>query len=186
MNPGPGIRVAANSFRAGTLSAMARRVIRVGGVHEPFNLPWLRAFERDAFAHLGLEVTFEEFAGGTGALVEGLESGTIDMATLLTEGAVTAMGRGRGVRIHSQFTTSPLTWGVHVAADAAATEIADLDGTRFAISRHGSGSELMAYVLADRQGWTLADDQFVVVGGVDGAITALPEGRADVFLWSAT
>ena len=165
------------------MGAMARRVIRVGGVHEPFNLPWIRAFDADAFADLGLEVTFEEFAGGTGALVEALENGTIDLATLLTEGAVTAIGRGRAVRIHSGFTTTPLTWGIHVAAESDATEVADLVEARFAISRHGSGSELMAYVLADQLGWTLDDDRFVTVGGVDGAIEALPEGRAEVFLW---
>lgn len=162
---------------------MARRVIRVGGVHEPFNLPWIRAFDLDAYADLGLEVTFEEFAGGTGALVEALERGTIDLATLLTEGAVTACGNGSPVQIHSQFTRSPLNWGVHVGAGAATTEVDELGDARFAVSRHGSGSELMAHVLADRYGWTLAEDQIVVVGGVDGAVAALPAGRADVFLW---
>lgn len=162
---------------------MPARVLRVGGVDEPFNLPWIHAFEQNAFADLGLEVTFNVVAGGTGELVRLLEDGTLDLATLLTEGAVTAIANGAGLRLHSAFTSTPLTWGIHVAADDDASSIADLEGRRFAISRFGSGSELMARVLADQQGWTLSDDQFVVVGGLDGAIEALPAGDADIFLW---
>lgn len=162
---------------------MAKRVIRVGGVHEPFNLPWIRAFEHDAFADYDLEVTFEAVAGGTGALVDDLEDGIFDLATLLTEGAVTAIANGSGVRLHSSFTASPLLWGIHTAADAKADTVSDLKGKRFAISRHGSGSELMAYVLAANNDWELSADQFVVVGGIDGAVDALGAGEADVFLW---
>jgi len=162
---------------------MSTRVLRVGGVAEPFNLPWIRAFESGAFAHLGIEVTFTEYAGGTGALVGALEDGEIDLATLLTEGAVTAIANGRDIRVHSAFTSSPLRWGIHVAAKSSFTEVADLVGKRFAISRHGSGSELMAYVLADKHGWKLKNSQFVVVGGIEGAIAALPKRKAHIFLW---
>ncbi|MBT5755474.1 MAG: ABC transporter substrate-binding protein [Acidimicrobiaceae bacterium] len=159
------------------------RVLRVGGVHEPFNLPWLRAFEDNAFAHLGVEVTFANFAGGTGALVGALEDWTIDLATVLTEGGVTAIGRGSKIRLHSAFVTSPLRWGIHVAAKATQKKVAELEGKKFAISRFGSGSELMAYELADQQGWKLKDKQFVVVGGVDGAVEVLPKRKAHIFLW---
>ena len=159
------------------------RVLRVGGVDEPFNLPWLLAFEDNAFAPLDAEVTYTNYAGGTGALVRALEERMLDMATLLTEGAVTAIGRGSAIRVHSAFVTSPLRWGVHVAAKAEQKKVAELKGKKFAISRFGSGSELMAYELADQQGWTLKDKQFVVVGGVDGAIEALPKRKAHIFLW---
>lgn len=159
------------------------RVLRVGGVDEPFNLPWLLAFEANAFTDHGLEVTYSNFAGGTGALVGALEAGLIDLATLLTEGAVTAIGRGSDIRLHSAFVTSPLRWGIHVAANATQTEVAELEGKKFAISRYGSGSELMAYELADQRGWQLEDEQFVVVGGVDGAVEALPNSKAHIFLW---
>lgn len=162
---------------------MTIRVLRVGGVEEPFNLPWIRAFEHDAFRHLGVEVVFETFDGGTGALVGALESQSLDLATVLTEGGVTAICRGSGVRLHSAFTETPLRWGVHVAGKAAATKVPELKGKKFAISRYGSGSELMAWVLADQQGWKLKDSQFVVVGGIDGATVALPKRKAHIFLW---
>lgn len=50
------------------------RTLRVGGVDEPFNLPWQLAIEAGAFADRGVEVTYSNFAGGTGALVGALES----------------------------------------------------------------------------------------------------------------
>jgi len=159
------------------------RVLRVGGVDEPFNLPWIRAFERDAFRKLGVEVVFETFAGGTGALVRALESQSIDLATLLTEGCVTAICRGSDIKLHSAFTDTPLRWGIHISGKADQTRVDELKGKKFAISRHGSGSELMAWELADQQGWKLKDSQFVVVGGIDGAVTALPKRKAHIFLW---
>lgn len=159
------------------------RVIRVGGVEEAFNLPWLLAAETGAFSHLDVDVTFTNFAGGTGALVRGLEDDQIDLATLLTEGAVTAIANGSAVRLHSQFVESPLLWGIHVAQGSSAQAVDDLEGQRFAISRFGSGSELMAYVLAEQNGWRLQHENFVVVGGIDGALEALPAGDAEIFLW---
>lgn len=162
---------------------MTKRVLRVGGVHEPFNLPWILAFEADAFAELDIEVTFTTYPGGTGELVGALEDGFIDLATLLTEGAVTAIARGSNIKLHSSFTETPLRWGIHVAAKAKQTKVDELKGKKFAISRFGSGSELMAYVLADKQGWKLKPEQFVVVGGIDGAAEALPGRKAHIFLW---
>ena len=47
---------------------MKRRVLRVGGVGEPFTLPWVEASEFDAFAELGVEITHTNHDGGTGAL----------------------------------------------------------------------------------------------------------------------
>lgn len=159
------------------------RVIRVGGVEEPFNLPWLVAFEDDAFADLDVEVTFTNYEGGTGALVAGLEDTVIDLATVLTEGGVTAIARGSDVKLHSAFTSSPLRWGIHVAGKADQDKVSELKGKKFAISRYGSGSELMAHVLADKEGWKLKDSQFVPVGGLAGAVTALPKRKAHIFLW---
>lgn len=159
------------------------RIVRVGGVEEPFNLPWLLAFEDNAFASLGVEVTFSNYAGGTGALVGALENRMIDLATVLTEGGVTAIGRGSDIRLHSAFVNSPLRWGIHLAAKAKQSKLDELEGKKFAISRFGSGSELMAYELAEKQGWTLKDKQFVVVGGLAGALEALPKRKAHIFLW---
>jgi len=160
--------------------------IRIGGVPEHFNLPWLLAVEEGLFADAGYDVEWIDFPGGTGAIMNALEAGEIDLATPLTEGAVTAIANGNASRFVSIWVDSPLLWGIHVAGAAEGSEVADLEGQRFAISRFGSGSELMGLVLADEQGWELTDDSWVVVGGLDGALAALPAGNAEIFLWNKT
>ena len=87
--------------------------------------------------------------------------------------------------------SSPLTWGVHVRADRAdLNAIADLRGATFGISRPGSGSHLMAQVLArDAFGAAAAAGaggepaSFAVVGNLDGARAALAAREADCYLW---
>jgi len=166
-------------------------LVRVGGVPEHFNLPWLLAIEDGLFSHIGINVEWVDFPGGTGAIMRALEAGEIDMATPLTEGAVTAIANGNPSQLLQTWVDSPLLWGVFVASGSQIRAIAELahkgsSPRRFAISRFGSGSELMSRVLAQDLGWHLTDENWVVVGGLDGALEALPAGDADVFLWSKT
>lgn len=161
-----------------------RITVRVGGVPEHFNLPWHLAIDEGAFGDLGVTVEWIDFPGGTGAIMAALEADEIDMATPLTEGAITAIANGNPSAIVSIWVNSPLLWGVHVAGTSTAETIDDVEGGRFAISRFGSGSDLMSRVLADEKGWTISDDSFVPVGDLAGALTALPTGEAEVFLWN--
>lgn len=163
---------------------MTARTIRVGGVPEHFNLPWHLAIADGRFDDVGLSVEWIDFPGGTGEIMAALQSGEIDMATPLTEGAITAIANGNPSTLISIWVDSPLLWGVHVAGTAAASSIADVEGQRYAISRFGSGSELMSRVMAEDNGWTVTDASWVVVGGLDGALAAVPNGDAEVFLWN--
>ena len=167
-----------------TTLPVPEQAVRVGGVPEHFNLPWHLAIAESRFADVGIDVEWIDFPGGTGAIMAALDAGEIDMATPLTEGAITAVANGNPSALVSVWVDSPLLWGVHVAGSSAATSIADVEGQRFAISRFGSGSELMSRVMAEDYGWNLTDESWVVVGGLDGALTALPKGEAEVFLWN--
>lgn len=153
--------------------------IRIGGVPEHFNLPWIAvvAAEQDG------ALIWRDYPGGSGAMIAALASDDLDVAILLTEAAVAGAESRGGFRIVSRYTDSPLLWGIHVPGGSAATETADVENARFAISRFGSGSHLMACVLAEQRGWSVDDLELVEVGSLDGAIEAFAEGRADVFLW---
>lgn len=155
--------------------------LRIGGVPEHFNLPWHDAIDSDALAG---RVTWIDQPGGTGQMMSGLRQGDLDVAIALTEGIVAAISAGAPARIARFYTTSALQWGVHVTADSALRELVDVgSGHRYAVSRLGSGSHLMAHVLAHGLGHTVTDDRFVVVGDLDGARAALAAGDADLFLW---
>lgn len=62
------------------------------------------------------------------------------------------------------------------------TIVDDLNGKRFGISRWGSGSHLMAQVLAAKQGWT-SPLEFVVCDDFATLRRKLCQGEIDAFLW---
>ena len=116
-------------------------------------------------------------------MTRALASGELDMAIVLTEGIISAIHQGNPSRIIKSYIDSPLIWGIHVAAQGTLQKEEDMEGKRFAISRFGSGSHLMAIVDAMNRGWDHDSLRFEKVGNLDGAIEALPADKADVFLW---
>lgn len=168
----------------------ARTILRVGGVPEHFNTPWHTAAKKGLFEQAGLTVLWNDFPGGTGAMMGALNSNEIDVALALTEGIVSDMHNPKNLgstQLLGTYVSSPLTWGVHVASGSDITSIHQLDDerrrTRYAVSRMGSGSHLMACVGAHARGRDPAQLQYALVGGLDGARVALREGNAEAFLW---
>lgn len=105
------------------------------------------------------------------------------MAIILTEGIVKSITEGNPSKIVQEYIATPLLWGIHVAAKSNYKEPDDLKNKVAAISRFGSGSHLMAFVNAKNNDWDTQDLQFEVVNNLDGAISALTDGRADYFMW---
>ncbi len=155
--------------------------LRIGGVPEHFNLPWHLALNRPDLSDL--DIAWEDQPGGTGQMLAKLEAAELDVVSILTEGTVSAIDRGLPVTMLQVYVSSPLQWGIFVPPSVDARTTEQLEGPRVAISRFSSGSHLMAFILAQQHGWTLTDDQFVEVGGLDGAVEAFAGLRADLFLW---
>ncbi|UJH91618.1 substrate-binding domain-containing protein [Antarcticibacterium sp. 1MA-6-2] len=159
------------------------KTIRVGGVPEHFNLPWHLCREEGDFEYEKLNVEWRDFPDGTGAMNKALRNGEIDVAVILTEGIIKDISAGNPSRIIQEYIASPLIWGIHVAADSRYQDISQLQGTKAAISRNGSGSQLMAYVNAENESWDIDELQFEIVGDIKGAVAALQEDRAQYFMW---
>ncbi len=157
--------------------------LRVGGVPEHFNLPWHLALEAGVPARIGVGLTWRDYPDGSGAMAAALRAGELDAALLLTEGAVAGVANGGGFSIASLYTESSLIWGIHVPARSRFIRVADIRGARYAISRLGSGSHLMAFVHARSQGWPVDTLELVPVRNLAGAIDAFATGAADVFFW---
>lgn len=159
------------------------KTIKVGGVPEHFNLPWHLCREEGDFKYENLQLDWRDFPDGTGAMNKALRNGEIDVAVILTEGIIKDISAGNPSRIIQEYIASPLIWGIHVAAKSQYQNIAELEGTTAAISRNGSGSQLMAYVNAKNQSWNLDELNFEIVGDINGAIDALKNDRAQYFMW---
>jgi sulfonate transport system substrate-binding protein len=156
---------------------------KIGGVPEHFNLPWRLAIEEGKFREIGVELHWSDMTGGTGQMIKGLQTGSLDIAVLLTEGITKSILQGLDAKILTVYVTTPLHWGIHVPYHSDITRVDQLEGQTFAISREGSGSHLMAYVKAFQEGWDTNQLKFNVVGDVYGGLWALQNDQAQGFLW---
>lgn len=157
--------------------------IRIAGVPEHFNLPWHLCIESGEFEEVGLDVQWTDVPEGTGKMCQMLRNNETDLAIILTEGIVKDITDGNASSIVQQYVQSPLIWGIHVDKNAPYSTVSDLENTKVAISRPGSGSHLMAVVNAEKQNWNTSNLDFEIVNNVDGAIDALSTGKAAYFMW---
>lgn len=159
------------------------KTIKIAGVPEHFNLPWHLCMENGEFEVEGIDLQWTNVPEGTGKLCQMLRNDETDIAVILTEGIVKDIIAGNPSKIVQIYVQSPLIWGIHVAANSKYQKLSDLENTKAAISRKGSGSELMAYVNAGNQNWKTNNLQFEIVNTIDGAVEALTNGNADYFMW---
>ncbi|CAM3036551.1 substrate-binding domain-containing protein [Flavobacterium frigoris] len=159
------------------------KTIKIAGVPEHFNLPWHLSIEKGDFEANNIDLQWTDVPEGTGKMCQMLRDGETDIAVILTEGIVKDIVAGNHSKIVQIYVQSPLIWGIHVAAKSKYKSLSDLENTKVAISRLGSGSQLMAYVNANKQGWKVDNLQFEIVNTIDGAVEALSNGSADYFMW---
>ncbi len=159
------------------------KTIKIAGVPEHFNLPWHLAIENGDFEKENIDLQWTDVPEGTGKMCQMLRESETDIAVILTEGIVKDIVAGNPSKIVQVYVKSPLIWGIHVAASSNYKTLADLENKKVAISRLGSGSQLMAYVNADNQGWETDNLEFEIVNTIDGAVEALTKGTADYFMW---
>jgi ABC-type nitrate/sulfonate/bicarbonate transport system substrate-binding protein len=125
-------------------------------------------------------------------MVESLQSSEIDVAIGLTEGWVNALARlndSAKFKIVCTYVDSPLRWAISTGAKRG-LNVGDLaKGAKIGVSRIGSGSYVMPFVLADKRGW-LAElgegeqpFEFVVLDDFASLRAAVNDGRADAFMW---
>jgi len=157
--------------------------VKIIGVPEHFNLPWHLAIEEGAFEERGIDLQWTDIPEGTGRMCQMLENGETDLAIILTEGLVKSITEGNPAKIIQEYIASSLLWGIHVGAKSEYKSIPELNNTKAAISRFGSGSHLMTYVNARNEGWNTEKLQFEVINNLDGAVEALTQETADYFMW---
>lgn len=109
-------------------------------------------------------------------MITSLEAGKVEAAIVLTDCAVAAASRGANVRLVAPVVTSPLVWGIISNNEKTPS----LDGT-WAISRKGSGSEVMLRVWAKQQGVT--NVKVKVCGKFENMCEAVEKGEAVGFIW---
>ena len=159
------------------------KTVRLGGVPEYFNWPIISAIRRGKFEEAGINLEWQDITQGTGRMANMLADDELDMAILLTEGITKSIIEGNPSKLIHTYVQSPLTWGIHVPANAGIMNLKDLVGCSVAISRFGSGSHLMAILLLQSLGFDPQAFQFLVVDNLDGAREEFMHNDSVFFLW---
>ncbi|KUJ17462.1 uracil-DNA glycosylase-like protein [Mollisia scopiformis] len=168
--------------------ASSDKPLRIGYVPEHFSTPLYFAQK-----HFGLEGELIAFPSGTGHMITSLRAGEIDIGIGLTEGWVAGLGKDEvegdgGYKIVGTYVETPLCWAISTGAKRDINSIADLKNGKIGVSRIGSGSYVMGFVLADQQGWLSSDPstqpfEFIPLQTFEKLRNAVNDSTADFFMW---
>ena len=157
--------------------------IKIGGVPEHFNLPWHLAIEDDAFAKANIELQWQDVPEGTGKMCQALTRWRSGCRLYFDRWYYKGHHRWQSFKDFASLRRIPIIWGVHAPASLIAEDTAQLIDPKIAISRYGSGSHLMSFLLAKRHDWDPETLRFELVNTLDGAVKSLSSDQAQLFLW---
>ncbi|KAI8092891.1 uncharacterized protein BX664DRAFT_96626 [Halteromyces radiatus] len=122
-----------------------------------------------------------------------LEDKSLDVAIALTEGLVAGISKGQDwYKIIGTYVDAPLCWAISTGQESRHHSVDSLHKSNCGISRYGSGSQIMAYVLADQQGWlnnkktgehSDAPMNFTVLNNFKAMRDSVNDGSTDFFMW---
>ncbi|KAJ3922127.1 hypothetical protein F5877DRAFT_88415 [Lentinula edodes] len=140
--------------------------LRIGYVREHFSSPLLQFAEADE----GRTIALVECPSGTGQLISRLTKDEIDVAM-------------QAYKLVGSYVTTPLNWAVITGKDSKYEKISDLKDSIIGISRLGSGSQTMAYVMGFQQGWPSESMNFQVNNDIRGLIDSVNDHSTAAFMW---
>ncbi|KAL4913123.1 hypothetical protein BDW62DRAFT_170163 [Aspergillus aurantiobrunneus] len=177
---------------------MTSETIRIGYVPEHYLAPLHLALRHPATASLPFKIALTPFPSGTGHMITSLRAGEIDVAIGLTEGWVAGLvgkqapqdASERGYKVVGHWVDTPLRWAIVTGRKRdELSGVQGLEGTRVGVSRMGSGSHIMSFVLAQQQGWKPSSLSPVVhgpFGALRDGVTGANESNsplAEFFMW---
>ncbi|KOS18411.1 hypothetical protein ESCO_000680 [Escovopsis weberi] len=159
--------------------------LRIGFVPEHFSAPL-----HFAVKHFGLQAELVPFPSGTGHMITAIRAGEIDVGIGLTEAWISGLGKegvegDGGYRLVGTYVESPLCWAISTGAQREDIQsVEDLRGSKLGVSRIGSGSYVMGFVLADQHAWPSPAFSSVVPLDTFERLRAGVNARAaDFFMW---
>ncbi|KAH7877237.1 hypothetical protein F5879DRAFT_961328 [Lentinula edodes] len=154
--------------------------LRIGYVREHFSSPLLQFAEADE----GRTIALVECPSGTGQLISRLTKDEIDVAIALTDPLISGIANGsEAYKLVGSYVTTPLNWAVITGKDSKYEKISDLKDSIIGISRLGSGSQTMAYVMGFQQGWPSESMNFQVNNDIRGLIDSVNDHSTAAFMW---
>lgn len=156
-------------------------MLRVAYIPEHFLSPVFLALKHKFFK---LPIEFVPVIEGTGRLVKLLNDDKVDVAIGLTEGFISDIANGNNNNtIIGTYVKSPLCWAISTGLNRSDLTSRDqLNGATVGVSRIGSGSYVMLYVLANQLKFDKAFS-FNVLDNFKNLRDGVNQGVADFFMW---
>ncbi|KAF9582994.1 hypothetical protein BGW38_010455 [Lunasporangiospora selenospora] len=152
------------------------------------------AVEMGIFEQEGVVVERVCCPSGTGEMTSKLIDGSLDVAIALTEGLLAGIAKGHDAyKIIGTYVESPLCWAVSVGQESRHVDRRSLKDGVIGVSRIGSGSHIIPYVLAEQEGWLKGSSpadldfkapfEFKVLNTFQKMRDSVNDGSSDAFLW---
>lgn len=159
------------------------KTLRITGVPEHFNLPWRNVVSSQPFLSQGIELSWTDESRGSGQMNKAIRNDETDIALILSESYLQDFENGSPSKMIGFHVLSPLNWGIHIPGKSPVNSLSEIKNPTFLISRVGSGSQLMSYVLAKRENWDQDKLEFKLVGNLYGALEEMVPEKPELFLW---
>lgn len=163
------------------------KAVRLGFIPEHYSTPIHFAKTQNFFLERGLNVELIPYPSGSGHLIQSLDKGELDAAIGLTEAFVRGISTTQAkYSIAGTYVESPLHWAVSTGAKRDELQnLKQLEGKRIGVSRIGSGSYVMSYVLALEQHFDPERPftDFPVCHTFEQLRNSVNSQTADAFMW---
>lgn len=162
--------------------------LRIGYIPEHFSTPIAFARQHGLFEKHGLkDYELIPYPSGSGHLITSLKKDEIDIAVGLTEAFVRGIANGdEEYRIVGEYVESPLCWSISTGSKREDLQcVADLKkpgNNRIGVSRIGSGSYVMSFVLGMQEKFT-HPFSFEVLQNFKNLRDSVNADTTDAFMW---
>lgn len=162
--------------------------MKVGYIPEHFSTPLIFA-NKKFFKEFHLTLQLIPFPSGSGHLIQALNNNEIDVAIGLTEAFVRGIADTKenempNYKIVGTYVNSPLNWSISTGINRDDIKILDdLEGKKIGVSRIGSGSYVMSFVLSLNKNFIKPFESYPICNTFTGLRESVNNGECDAFMW---
>lgn len=168
--------------------ATKNMTLRIGYIPEHFSTPIAFAKKYGFYEKFGLEkYELIPYPSGSGHLITSLKNGEVDIVVGLTEAFVRGIANGdESYKIVGEYVESPLCWSISTGIQRDDLQnVADLKkegNNRIGVSRIGSGSYVMSFVLGMQENFP-NPFKFEVLNNFKNLRDSVNSTETDAFMW---
>jgi NitT/TauT family transport system substrate-binding protein len=169
---------------AGPTAAQEKKdiVLGVGGKGLLYYLPLTLAERRGAFKEQGLNVTINDFAGGSRSL-QALIGGSVDVVAGAYEHTIRMQAKGQDIKAIIELGRFPgMVLAVKKQHEGKVKTFGDLKGMKIGVTAPGSSTNFVLNALLAKDGLKPTDVSVIGVGAGASAVAAVKKGELDALV----